>query len=266
MRQIRLIADDFGIAAGVDRAILDLLDRQRLSGTSCMTVFAEWPRQARLLGGRPGAVGLHVTLTDQTALTGRSALAPEGKLPALTTLLGLAALRRLPDADVLRELDAQHDAFVAATGAPPAHVDGHQHVHFLPPVRRWLLARAAGGPRPMPWLRGAPSSAGAGLKTRIVARMAAGFDTAMRAGGYEVRGPLHGFYDWSRQKDFAGPFGRMLGRLTDGAVLMCHPGMPDDTLRRRDRLVEQRLMEHEFLGSSRFVDVLAQHDVVLVSP
>ncbi|TIS94569.1 MAG: ChbG/HpnK family deacetylase, partial [Mesorhizobium sp.] len=36
-RRIRLIADDYGLAPGVCAGILDLLDRRRLTGTSCMT-------------------------------------------------------------------------------------------------------------------------------------------------------------------------------------------------------------------------------------
>jgi len=87
-RRIRLIADDYGLAPGVSAGILDLLDRGRLTGTSCMTGFPEWPDAAariKLLCGR-AAVGLHLTLTDQPATTGQSSLAPEGRLPPLRSL------------------------------------------------------------------------------------------------------------------------------------------------------------------------------------
>ena len=38
-RSIRLIADDYGLSPGVSDAILDLIGRGRLTGTSCMTGF-----------------------------------------------------------------------------------------------------------------------------------------------------------------------------------------------------------------------------------
>jgi len=73
-RRIRLIADDYGLAPGVSAAILDLLDRGRLTGTSCMTGFAQWAQEAERIKPLCGrvAVGLHLTLTDQPAVTGRS--------------------------------------------------------------------------------------------------------------------------------------------------------------------------------------------------
>ncbi len=45
-RRLRLIADDYGLAPGVSAAILELLDRGRLTGTSCMTGFPEWHGEA----------------------------------------------------------------------------------------------------------------------------------------------------------------------------------------------------------------------------
>jgi len=78
-RPIRLIVDDYGLAPGVCEAILDLIARGRLTGTGCMTGFADWPDMAERL--RPfldqAAIGLHLTLTDQTAAAGRSSLAPD---------------------------------------------------------------------------------------------------------------------------------------------------------------------------------------------
>ncbi|TJW32360.1 MAG: ChbG/HpnK family deacetylase, partial [Mesorhizobium sp.] len=144
-RRIRLIADDYGLAPGVSTAILDLLERGRLTGTGCMTGFPEWADEAariRPLCGRV-AVGLHLTLTDQPAVTGRSSLAPEGRLPPLGSL-ALPILRgRTDERDVHAELDAQYGRFVEALGRGPDFIDGHQHVHFLPVVRKWLLARVA---------------------------------------------------------------------------------------------------------------------------
>ena len=44
-----LCADDYGLAPGVGRAIRNLIERGRLSATSCMTAGRFWPEEARLL-------------------------------------------------------------------------------------------------------------------------------------------------------------------------------------------------------------------------
>jgi len=46
---IVLCADDYGIAPGVGRAIRDLLDRGRLSATSCMVVSPDFAAEGPLL-------------------------------------------------------------------------------------------------------------------------------------------------------------------------------------------------------------------------
>lgn len=85
IRSIRLIADDYGLSPGVSDAILDLIGRGRLTGTSCMTGFPEWEQAAERIKPFVGraAIGLHLTLTDQPALTAPSGLAPQGQLADL---------------------------------------------------------------------------------------------------------------------------------------------------------------------------------------
>ncbi len=42
-QDIVLVADDYGLAPGIDRAIRTLIAAGKLSGTGCMTLFPEWP-------------------------------------------------------------------------------------------------------------------------------------------------------------------------------------------------------------------------------
>jgi predicted glycoside hydrolase/deacetylase ChbG (UPF0249 family) len=137
-------ADDYGLAAGVNAAIAALIDTRRITATSCMTTSPDWPPGAALLrgivAGAPADVGLHLTLTDQPALSGPSALVPNGYFPALATTLVRGLLRGLPRAALRTEIRAQFDAFEESWGGPPDHVDGHQHVHLLPTVREELIA------------------------------------------------------------------------------------------------------------------------------
>lgn len=252
-----LVADDYGLSPAVSEGIRALIATRRLSGTGCMTLFPEWQTEAALLREAPGiedcAVGLHLTLTDFAGLT-RWSLDGNGRMPALKGLIAAVSASRAHDASIAAELDAQLAAFEAAWGAPPAYLDGHQHVHFLRPVRHWLAARAGhfAALASRPWLRGAPTMAyaeGAALKAKVgfVGMLARGFDKAMRAAGYPVRGPLAGFYDWRQPESFAPALDRWMGSVPAGTLVMCHPGGIDDTLRGRDGLVEAREVERDTL-------------------
>ncbi|MHB0951970.1 MAG: ChbG/HpnK family deacetylase [Allorhizobium sp.] len=255
-----LVADDYGLAPGVDRAIRSLIEGSKLSGTGCMTLFPEWAEEAGLLKdlrkSRDVAVGLHLTLTDFEPLSGRGPIGV-GRMPNLKRLIRACYLGGIDRAGLEGELDAQVQAFVDAMGRFPDYIDGHQHVHFLGPVRRWLKKRLPGfaAGQSIPWLRGAPAAALAtGVKLRakvsFVAFLAHGFDREMARAGYDVKGPLAGFYDWGNPGAFPAYLRELAGRRREDMVVMCHPGKADDVLRRRDRLVAAR--EVEFAELSRF--------------
>ncbi|MFA7414770.1 MAG: ChbG/HpnK family deacetylase [Rhizobium sp.] len=255
-----LVADDYGLSPGVDRAIRSLIEGRKLTGAGCMTLFPEWAEEARLLKNLPEsrdtAVGLHLTLTDFEPLSGRGPLGA-GRMPDLKRLIRACYLGALDRAGLEGELDAQLQAFIDAMGRFPDYIDGHQHVHFLGPVRRWLKKRLPrlAAYQSIPWLRGAPApSLVAGVKLRakvsFVAFLARGFDREMRQAGYDVKGPLAGFYDWGNPGAFPAYLRELAGRRREGMVVMCHPGEADDVLRRRDRLVAAR--EVEFAELSHF--------------
>ena len=263
-RSIRLIADDYGLAPGVSSAILDLIERGRLTGTSCMTGFPEWEEAAARI--RPlrqrAAIGLHLTLTDQIAATGSSSLAPEGRLPGLASLALPVRRQRIDERDVHAELDAQYDRFTEALAGPPDHIDGHQHVHFLPVVRNWLLARFEGSAR-RPALRGAPGFPAldaSAAKIAAIATLAAGFNRAMQRAGFSVMTPLSGIYDWRQPEKFASTLRAAIDTLPEQGLFMCHPGHVDDVLRARDPMQGAREAEFTVLSSQDFGASLERAD------
>ncbi|MFE0017944.1 ChbG/HpnK family deacetylase [Mesorhizobium sp. NPDC059054] len=268
-RQIRLIADDYGLAPGVCDAILELLERERLTGTGCMTGSPEWQQAAvriKPLIGRV-AVGLHLTLTDQPALSADSSLVSSGRLPPLRDLAAPFKRRRIKAGDVHAELDAQLRRFVDTLGCTPDFIDGHQHVHFLPVVRDWLKVRFAASEKPA--LRGAPVvplEVGAiAVKTAVIAALARGFDRTMQAAGFPMLKPLAGIYDWKRPEDFAPTLRAAVVTLPEDGVFMCHPGHVDAELVSRDPMQKVREVEYAFLMSNEFGAILAAHDAVVRS-
>lgn len=254
-----IVADDYGLAPGVNRAIRQLISAGKLDGTGCMTLFQDWRADAvelrSLCATRASEMGLHLTLTDFDPLSGRNAFGERRRMPSVDALIKASYQGKINYSAVEAELDAQFTAFVESIGGPPAYIDGHQHVHFLPAVRRWLAKRVPqfAGYGSLPWLRGAPSvMAAPGLrikvKTAVVATIALGFERAVRRHGYSVHGPLLGFYDWSRPNAFEPMLRATLAKGFQG-VFMCHPGFVDAVLRQRDGFLEARDLEYSVLNN-----------------
>ena len=83
------------------------------------------------------SIGLHLNLTLGAPLGPCPTLAPTGSLPAIGTYVRGGAT--LPLGEIEAELGRQIDGFIEVMGRPPDHVDGHQHVHMLAPVRSLVL-------------------------------------------------------------------------------------------------------------------------------
>ena len=72
-----------------------------------------------------------------------------------------------------------------------------------------------------------------------------------------------GAYDFSRPSDFGALMDGFLGGLTEGSVVMCHPGFVDETLISLDPLTTQREREYAFLAGEHFPPLLAANNITL---
>lgn len=251
-------ADDYGLSPGVGAAIRALIGQGRLSATSCMTSSRFWPAEAEAL--RPlrasADIGLHLTLTDHAPVAPMPDLAPDGRLPPLGRLMGLAFLGRLDRDEILAEFERQLDAFEAAMGGPPDHVDGHHHVHQLPVVREALLRLYEKRLRPHgTYVRYCDEPLAAIMRIGVAPRRAALISLLGRSwartgrrrgipGNRGFRG-VRGFDEPS----FAALFPRYLAGAKDGALIMCHPGLADAALTAVERVAAQREDEFRYLAS-----------------
>ena len=273
MVRLVLCADDYALTEGVSRGILELAALGRISATSAMTTMPEWRRLAPALRGLADriGVGLHVNFTTAAPLGTMRGIAPAGSLPRLEDLVRRAFLGRLPAAEVRAEIDRQLDAFEQAFGAPPAFVDGHQHVHVLPVIRRALLdALQARGLRGRVWLRD-PSDgvlpilrrAVSAKKALIVKGFAVGFRRAARAAGFDTNEGFSGYSPFDPATTPERVFRQAFVDLGPRPAVMAHPGYADDSLRGLDPNVETRPRELAFLNSDSFRDLLQERGIVL---
>ncbi len=273
-RRIRLCADDYGISPGVNRAIRDLIERERINATSVMVVGPAAGRDEvealKAAGARHPhcAIGLHVTLTAPFhPLTLHYRPLDGGLFPPLAKMLRASLSRRLEPEMILDEVTAQIAAFVERFGRAPEYVDGHQHVQIFPQVRGAFL-NAVKTAAPGAWVRQCgrgrhPLTAlFATPKALLLDILSAGFRRRAARAGVRFNPAFAGAYDFARS-DFAAWMQTFLDDTPDGGLIMCHPGFVDDTLIALDPLTGQREREYAFLAGDGFADMLAANRVTL---
>jgi hopanoid biosynthesis associated protein HpnK len=257
-----LNADDFGLTAGVNRAIIELHRAGVLTSASLMARAAATDKAIELALATPSlGVGCHVVLVDGEPVlhaqdlrtlvdqrTGRFHPTPNVFLKRLLT-------GRIRTAEIEADANAQI-SLLQSRGVRLTHIDTHKHLHIFPAVLRPVLraAQAAGiravrNPFEPEWSRsatqGAPWSRRAQMRMlrlleptfrRIVAEE--GFTTTDGAIGVLATGTLD-----------SNTVSSLLRNLPEGTwELVTHPGYNDTDLDRvRTRLRASREIERKLL-------------------
>lgn len=253
---ILLCADDYGLTRSISEAILRLASGRRLSATSAIVTGDRWALDAKAISGLRDrvAIGLHLNLTEGRPLGRMPGLAQDGNLPALRTVLTRALTGSLDNAELSAEIDRQLDQFERELGAPPDFLDGHQHVHVLPGIRRAVIETLLRRNYRRPFLLRNPSNRAYGIgkhqgaagKAYVVAGLATGFGRLASKHGFRVNQGFSGFSTFGGLP-YSVEFESFLVAADRGHMVMCHPGLgyPDDGA--GDPLNSRRLEEYELL-------------------
>jgi predicted glycoside hydrolase/deacetylase ChbG (UPF0249 family) len=264
-------ADDFGISPGVNLAIVEA-HRLGICTSASLMANQPWASQAvELRGANPGlGLGLHLTLTAGRPISPAervpSLVGAAGQFHPLPAFLARAALGALRPDELRRELGAQVERALAL-GARPGHLDGHHHVHVVPPVRVEALRVALEyGIRAVR----VPCEPPRGRAPRDLARALV---VSARAGWLRRAVDQLGLYttDHFRGLGLGYGFGphrlaSELGRLPRGLTeLMVHPGYPDAALAAATSYVTGRERELGALTAEATRAALRRFDVELVT-
>ena len=152
MGRLIINADDFGLTAGVNRAIVELHRAGLLTSTTLMAKAAATEEAIELALSEPKlGVGCHVVLVDgEPLLLPRDlptlAQAETGRFhPKLGAFLTRLLTGRIRSAEIEAEAAAQI-TLLQNRGLRLTHIDTHKHTHMFPAVLRPVLraAKAAG--------------------------------------------------------------------------------------------------------------------------
>jgi hopanoid biosynthesis associated protein HpnK len=142
-------ADDFGLTAGVNRAILELHQSGVLTSTTLMAQAAASEEAINIARATPSlGVGCHVVLVDGDPVL------PREEIPTLVDpvtgrfhhTLGIFLLGLLTGRIRAAEMEAEATAQIALlqdAGVALTHIDTHKHAHMFPAVLKPVLRAAA---------------------------------------------------------------------------------------------------------------------------
>ena len=284
MRRLIINADDFGLTAGVNRAIVECHRAGSVASATLMANSAEFARAVDLARAHPKlGVGCHVTLVDGEPLSPAaqvgSLLLPGTQSFRLSAAdFARAAVRKqIAPQDIATEAAAQIRKLQDA-GVKVTHIDTHKHTHIFPVALQALLAVAKDlgisairnpfaplhvitkktiAKQPALWLRY--------IQVKMLSRYAPGFRRAVKDAGLRTTDGAFGVIATGILDEKL--FHAILDSIPDGTwELVCHPGYNDESLQGvRTRLRESRVVERNVLTQPNLRDEFRQRGIELIS-
>jgi chitin disaccharide deacetylase len=283
VRRLIVNADDFGLTAGVNRAIIESHTHGIVTSTTLMATGRAFDDATRLAKDTPRlSIGCHVVLIDgQPVLDSQRVSSLTGSDHRFRDGLKSFTARALAGCLAPDQIEAEATAQIRklqSAGIVVSHIDTHKHTHIFPGVLNPLL-RAAGacgiramrnpfGPRKP--LRSSELLARPNLWTRyaevkVLRALAAKFNAAAQREGFlspdgtlgiEVTGTL----DESL-------FRAIAEIIPEGTwELVCHPGYNDDDLKAANtRLLQSRETELSVLTMPMSRELLVRNGIELIS-
>ena len=282
MRRLIINADDFGLTAGINSAILKAHLEGIVTSTTLMANSSAFDQAVTLTATAPNlSVGCHVTLVD-----GRSLL-PPSQIPALMQGRDSSRFYRSAGAFAWRIISGGIDPAqveleaiaqirkLQSAGISVTHVDTHKHTHILPQVLRPLLRAAqtcgvrkirnpfeplrliALFQHPRLWRRW--------VEFRTLHTLARVFrQTVKNAGMVTTDGTIGIVATGALDEEL---FHSLIENLPDGTwEFVCHPGYNDrELLSQQTRLQKSREQELEILIASPTRDLLQRNHIELIS-
>lgn len=262
LRPFVMCADDFGLSAGVDDGILALAEGGRISATGTMPTgpaFAADAPRLRAVADHLD-VGLHFALTDLAPISPIASLDPAGHPATLRQVLIRALSGRIDYREITAEIGRQVDRFRAAIGRDPDFVDGHQHVHVLPGVRRGLFEAFDRGilDARRTWVRDCREPTRRILargvepaKAAFIALLSSGVAAAAGRRGITVNDGFGGITAF-RPEAVAATYPRFLTGLGRRPLVMCHPARPEAPADPSDPIDRARRAEFAYFSGEAF--------------
>lgn len=286
MRRLIVNADDFGLTAGVNRAIAETHAQGIVTSTTLMASGAAFMDAVERARSTPAlSVGCHVVLVDgapisetaaiDTLLAVRSA-EPDRFYSRISNVAARAVLGGFDRDQLVEEITAQIRKIQSA-GITVTHLDTHKHTHIFPEILTALVraaricgVRAIRNPfvpirtTAVKSLRENPRLWKRYGQVRVLRSFAGQFRQKMRRAGLRTPDGSVGVIETGSMD--ASLLRQALIALPEGTwELVCHPGYNDADLRAaHTRLLASREEERQLLTSPELRALLEEQRIRLI--
>lgn len=254
-KKIKICADDFGISENVNNGILHLLSRKVINATSCMPTMPYFENGVKSLKNIYNAsidVGIHLNLTEGTPFTEAKSLSKNKTFLPLSKLLLKSQLRAIKYNDVYTELKAQMNSFIEQWGDLPDFIDGHQHIHHFPIIRKAIidLYKEFGMYKKQTYIRSTYNMNKSDLKSLIIYHSGAKkLNNLLLKNNIKHNSNFAGVYALeSNEEDFRAVILKAYDEIENDGIIMCHPAIDIDP---NDPIAQSRVNEFNYFQSEQ---------------
>ena len=260
--------DDLGLSTAVNDAVIHLAELGRIGASSYMVGGTITDSNINRLNQLNVDIGLHLDLTG---------IFPSALRGSLKSIIIASYLRRLNPMQVSDVIKQQLDGFEERFNRAPVFIDGHQHIHQFPVIRKSLIKELTN--------RYSDEIAKDMLSARVTTPLINDVKSWIIyiLGGYAWRKSCQHHQILTNDK-FGGVYGfdadlQQLAILwkkwlqaapchtanVSPTLIMCHPAVPESRSNSwQDDIKAAREIEYKWLISDEFAELLAQYEVKLM--
>ncbi len=299
MRKLIVNADDFGLTAGVNRAVMETHSGGVVSSATLMANGAAFEDAVKAARSAPNlSVGCHVVLVDGTPVSPPDAVdtllairsaEPDKFYSSLSAFAARAMLGGFDPDQLVAEVIAQIRK-IQSTGLRVTHLDTHKHAHIFPEILAALLraaricgVRAIRNPivpiqaLPARQFKGKPHLWKRYGQVRMLHTFSGQFLQRTKRAGLLTPDGVIGVIETGSADSRADSSGygsgyssllrQTLANLPEGTwEFVCHPGYNDADLRAvRTRLLNSREEERRLLTSAELRQFLEEQKIRVIS-
>ncbi len=250
-KSICICADDYGITHNVNKSILELAKKKRISATSCLVNSSDFNKDFTKIRKlrKEIDIGLHLDFTFK----------PNFKKNFLI--------------NIDKEINLQINKFEKKMGFLPDFIDGHHHVHQLPFIRNKLIRiikKKYGKKNNNLWFRVTSDRYKniivrneSFFKSLFLTYLGNSFKKVLIKNKFRFNESFSGIYNF-KTNNFKNKFLKFLLNIKNGHLIMVHPGVSDEKLISLDKVTSAREKELKFLKSNDFKKILKFKNIKVV--
>ncbi len=248
---ICICADDFGITHNVNKSILELAKKKRISATSCLVNSSDFNKdfiKIKKLRNKID-IGLHLDFTFNPNFKKNFFL------------------------NIDKEINLQFNKFEKKMGFLPDFIDGHHHVHQLPIIRNKLIEiikKRYFKKNNSLWIRVTSDRYKniifrneSFFKSLFLTLLGNNFKKFVIKNKLRFNEGFSGIYNF-KTNNFKKNFLKFLFNIKNGHLIMVHPGISDKKLVSLDNVTSAREKELKFLKSNDFKKILKSKKIKVI--